>query len=399
MIKIALFSFGTLSVLVAGGYTIPETSLNSVALSAANIAHNHSADTAYYNPANMAFMKDENSLEVDMMYVGLGSNNYKGTHSATGEIRHDIDSKSEKFLVPSFHYVSSKANEARVGLSIVVPAGLSKRWDIQPAKSFAEEFTLQVVEINPSVAFTLHDKVALAFGFRILQSEGIVKSSGLVSRDLKGNSIDYGYNLALSYKPLTDLDIALTYRSKVNLTLQGDAKLYSGITLAYDNDVSVGVPLPATASIAFAYTLPFKTTLEFVYERDFWSAYHELDFDYATSIGGLTPYFDTPIAKDWNDINIFRLGITQELDKLSLMAGMVYSESAIPEETFSFELPETNSLSLSLGGRYQISEKVDIGLAALYSMRETRSVTNNSLSGEFSNGNILLVSAGIGYKF
>ena len=44
------------SMLVAGGYKIPEQSLNSMALGAAYVAHTMGADTAYFNPANMAFM-------------------------------------------------------------------------------------------------------------------------------------------------------------------------------------------------------------------------------------------------------------------------------------------------------------------------------------------------------
>ena len=39
------------SVVMAGGYKIPELSLNSMALGAAYIAHTTHADTAYFNPA------------------------------------------------------------------------------------------------------------------------------------------------------------------------------------------------------------------------------------------------------------------------------------------------------------------------------------------------------------
>ncbi len=393
MAKIALLSLVTASVLMAGGYKIPETSLNGLALSAANIAHNKSADAAYYNPANMVFMQDSNHLEVDLIYIGLDPVKYTPT---TGTA---ISAQSESFIVPSVHYVSGKAGETRIGLSIVTPGGLSKRWSEQPAKSSAEEFTLQVVEINPSVAIPVNDKVAVAFGFRIVHSTGIVKSTGSVSRDMTGDSLDFGYNLALSYKPNSEWDFGLTYRSQVNLTIQGNAKLYSGAVLAYNGDASLTVPLPATVSAAIAYTLPSKTTVEFVYERNIWSAYSQLDFDYATSIGGLTPYFDDPKTKNWNDTNAFRLGITQELDNMTLMAGAVYDETPVPEETIGFELPDSNSISVSLGGRYQLNKEIDIGLAALYSMRESRTLSNTSLDGEFTNANVLMVSAGVGYKF
>ncbi len=214
--------------LIAGGYKIPETSLNSVALGAATVAHSGGADAAYYNPANMAFMRDENVVEADLMYIGLGDVGYKGSYTTafgttTG---YDIESKKENFFVPSLHYVSQNISGARFGLSVVSPAGLSKRWGDAPAIFTAEEFTLKTIEVNPSVAFAVADKAAFAVGLRAIYSEGIVKSSSAIaSRDMDGDSMDFGYNLALSCKPTSELDLALTYRSKVDLSVKGDAAL------------------------------------------------------------------------------------------------------------------------------------------------------------------------------
>ena len=226
-----------------------------------------------------------------------------------------------------------------------------------------------------------------------------MKSSSAISRDLEGDSFDYGYNLALSYKPTTDLDMAITYRSKVDLGQEGTAKLYSPTGLAYDGGATVSVPLPALLNVAIAYTFATKTTVEFVYERNYWSAYSTLDFDYAANIGNLSPKFDDPIAKDWKDTTAYRLGITQKLDTMTLMAGVVIDESPVPDTTLSYELPDSNSISVSIGGRYQLNDKTDIGLSALYSMRESRKVNNADIEGTFSNSNVLIVSAGVGYKF
>ena len=417
MKKIALISLVASSVLMAGGYKIPETSLNGVALSAANIAHNKSADAAYYNPANMVFMTNENHMEADLTYIGLDAPNYKGSVSLNGTAlgTHDIDAESENFIVPSLHYVSEDVSGARFGVSIVVPGGLSKRWKNSVASYTAEEFTLETVEINPTIALPIGDKIGVAIGFRIVHTSGIVKStSPQASRDMTGDSLDFGFNAALAYKPTSELELGLTYRSQVDLTTEGDAKLsyidaaddffpYTGIhngTYTSDSGASVTVPLPAALSLAAAYTLPSKTTLEFVYERNFWSAYETLDFNYGASANFVTNHvFGTPIAKNWKNTNAFRLGITQELDKMTLMAGMVYDETPVPDETLGFELPDSDSFSVSLGGRYQINEKMDVGLAALYSMRDERTISNDDLTGEFTGGNVLMVSAGMGYKF
>jgi len=394
LIKITALSLIASGVIYAGGYKIPEVSTNGVALSAANVAHSHGADAAYYNPANMAFMNDENTIEVDTMYIHLDGTHYAGNDGTS------INAKDENFLIPSINYVSGKIANVRIGLSIVVPGGLTKRWSDSPAVDKAEEFSLSVIEINPTVAYPINDQIAVALGLRIVHSEGIVKSSSIASRDMEGDSFDFGYNLALSYKPTKALDIGITYRSNVDLTEEGNAKLYIGNAKVYDGGSSVTVPLPALLNLAIAYTFETKTTVEFVYERNFWSAYENLDFNYKSTIPAiLQPSMDAPISKDWKDTNAFRIGVSQEIDKLTLMGGIVIDESPVPEEKVSFELPDSDSVSVSFGGRYQINKKFNAGLGMLYSMRDDRTVNNEDIQGTFSNSDVLIISAGIEYKF
>jgi long-chain fatty acid transport protein len=396
MKRLSLLSVVVACSLYGGGYKIPEVSTNGAALSAANVACSHGADAAYYNPANMVFMDDKNEIEVDTMYIGLDDVHFQGSGSMAGV---NINAKSESFIIPSLNFVSAKLGSARVGLSISVPGGLTKRWDSAPASYSAKEFSLEVLEINPTVAIPLSDNLAVAFGFRMIHSAGVVKSSYVISRDMEGDSWDFGYNFALSYKPTKALSMALTYRSRISLDESGTAKLYTLNNLTYDGGSTVSVPLPALLNVALAYTFETKTTVEFVYERNFWSAYKTLDFNYAGNIGNLTPYFDDPIKKAWKDVSAYRLGITQELDKLTLMGGVVIDNSPVPDETLSFELPDSDSVSVSLGARYQVTDSINLGMSALYSMRDSRSTVNKNLSGEFSNSDVLIISAGLGYKF
>ena len=418
MKKIILTSLIASSVLMAGGYKIPETSTNAVALSAANIAHNQdNADAAYYNPAKMVFMSDKNHVEADLIYIGLDAPNYQGK---VGPGTYNLDAQKENFFIPSLNYVSGKLGDsnARVGVSISVPGGLTKRWEEEPAKTSAEEFTLQIVEINPTAAFEVTKDLAVAVGFRVVHTSGIVKSNGVanipslgglgnVSRDMTGDTIDFGYNLALAYKPTNNLDIALTYRSNVDLKVSGDAKLNTTLAggQSYDGTANVQVPLPAAFNAAVAYTLPTDTTIELVYEKTYWSAYQNLDFNYDGTEGPvLGAIFGKSIPKNWKDTNAYRLGITQKFDTLTLMAGAVIDESPVPASTLGFELPDSDSVAVSFGGRYEITKELDIGFAALYSMHDTRTIStadanDNGLVGEFTNSNVLIVSTGIGYKF
>lgn len=421
MKKGVLLSLCAGSILLAGGYKIPETSTNAVALGSANIAHNHSADAAYYNPANMVFMDDKHQIEVNVMHIGLDKVKYNGKVSGTGP--YPLESEKESFVVPSLHYVSKPLGEsgARVGVSIASPGGLSKRWKTEPAKTSAEEFTLKTVEINPTAAFKVSNTIGFAVGFRIVDSHGVVKSNGTaivnpsptlystVSRDMTGDGLDFGYNLALSYKPQKNLEFGVTYRSKINLQIDGHANLNATASTplaiipagSYSGDSGVSIPLPATLAIAGAYTFPTKTTLEVVFERTYWSAYKSLDFTYPTPLAHpvLKAAFDDSKPKNWDDTTTWRFGLTQEFNRVTLMAGLVIDDTPVPESTLSFELPDTNTVAYSVGGRYKLNENWDIALAGLYSKHKNRNVTNSSLSGTFSGGDITLISAGVGYKF
>ena len=391
---VSIVAAGTL---MAGGYKIPENSLDAVALSSACIAASNGADASYYNPANMAFSKDKSSaMELDLTYIGLTKVDYKGlTNFYVGNTLVATDprpssSESEDFFVPTIHYVSPAVGKMRMGLSVITPSGLSKKWKTDPAKKYAEEFTLKTVEINPTVSYKLTDAIAIGGGIRALYSDGVVKNA---KYDMTGDSWDFGYNLALSVKMDKDTTVALTYRSKINMTVTGST---SRTATGINSDVSVSLPMPAAFNMALSHTID-DTTLEVVIERTFWSSYQQLDFDFANTVNEAN--LGTPIPKLWSDTSAYRFGITHKMDKATLMAGYAYDETPIPNSTINYELPSSNANIFSLGGKYKYNENFEFGLAALTAIYKDRKVNNTILNGEFTNSKSYLVSASVEYKF
>lgn len=385
--------------LLASGYRIPEQSLNSVALSAAYVASANGADASYYNPANMSFMAQGAYTEVAMTYINLPKVNYTDAIASRSG-----DSKEEEFLMPNLHYVSPMMGNWRYGLSITAPAGLSKRWDESYPKQTADEFTLKVIEVNPTASYLVNDQFSVGFGLRGVYTDGVVRSdfpAATTSRDLSGDSIDFGYNLALSYKPIKDLTLAATYRSKVDLTVEGEATLtgFSG-TSYLGRGASVTIPLPASLAIATAYTMD-KTTVEFVFERTYWSSYKNLDFNYDYALTGSLATFDTPIAKNWKDVNAYRIGISHQWsDTLKLMAGFAIDKTPVPNNTLGFELPDSDAKLYSVGFEYKLSQNLKMGLAYLYDDKEERSATNSAgVNGTFTDSSAHLLTASFKYKF
>ena len=386
--------------LLASGYRIPEQSLNSVALSAAYVAGANGADASYYNPANMSFMENGAFTEVAMTYINLPKVDFSGT----APVAYSADSKEEQFLMPNLHYVSPMVGNWRYGLSITAPAGLSKRWDETFPKASAEEFTLKVIEVNPTASYLVNDNLSLGFGLRGVYTEGVIKQqrAGMYQNKMDADSIDFGYNLALSYKPIQDLTLAATYRSKVNLTVSGDAETTLGVNRS--GGVSTHIPLPASLAVAAAYTMN-KTTAEFVYERTYWSAYDSLDFQFDNT--NAEAALGVKRQKNWKDVNAYRIGVSHQYsDALKLMAGFAIDKTPTPDNTLGFELPDSDAKLYSVGFEYKLSQNLKMGLAYLYDVKEDRTVSNYNAAtnqtgstGTFSNSVAHLVTASFKYKF
>lgn len=405
MKKIIALSVVGSSIVMAGGYKLPEQSLNAIALSDAYVAHTMGADTAYYNPAAMVFMGENQYIEGALTLAHLPSQEYS-FGPLSGE------SETENLPIPTLFYVSKPMGNMRWGVSLVVPGGLTKRWKTPYQKLFAEEFTLKNIELNPVIAYKVNDKFSIGAGARVVYSEGVVKSDGNdagfpVKRHMEGNTVEFGYNLALLYKPTTDINFALTYRSNIDLTEDGQANLYfGGVGQQYNADVTV--PLPATFDVAISKTWQEKVTLEFKYQRIFWSTYKALDFNYDRPIQeDLVDAFDKPLIRDWQDTNSFRLGATIKMDnKLTAMFGIGIDESPVPLTTIGFELADSDSRVFSMGFRYQQNENLSWGASFLVSDKDSLSLTpgvaeNQILAkgGGFSEGGAFLTTVGIAYEF
>ncbi len=401
----------------ASGYRIPEQSLNATALSGAYAANTPAADASYYNPANMSWLENKWQADASLTWIHLASVEYTDNTTAS----RNSGSRTEDFALPNLHVVSPEYNNFRFGLSVVYPYGLSKRWDNSFPMTSAEEFTLKTYELNPTVSYKVGEKLSIGGGVRAIYTEGKVKSNGLIdidptagvtlsriSRDMSGDTTEYGYNLALTYRPVENLSLAATYRSKIDLDIEGDARLASSINGAtYSGDTSVSVPAPAVLTLASAYTCNSgRTTAEVTYDKTFWNAYDKLDFNYSSTVvdglGVLQAVFDNPKAKNWVNAEAFRIGVTHKFNtQWTVMAGFAIDKNPVPDQTLGFELPDSDAKIYSCGLRYQPTDNLTIGAAYLFDDKESRSVPTNTngVNGTFDNSAAHLVSAGLQYRF
>ncbi|MBW2684177.1 MAG: outer membrane protein transport protein [Deltaproteobacteria bacterium] len=385
----------------ASGWRIPEQSVDSTAKAGANIASSTRGDTAYYNPANMSWMADTWTLEGDLTYLYLSPIEYEDSRSPilNGE------SESEHFIIPTGFFVSPSYGGARFGFALVAPAGLSKQWEDPYPKTYAEEFSLTVLEANPTVSYGLGDMFSIAGGVRMIYADATVKSDGSgmgipLSRSMEGDTLEWGWNAAAAFKPMDALNISATYRSHIDLEFEDKADLnLMGNLMTLDT--TVDVPVPAVFALSVAYDVLENLNVELTWDRTFWSEYEHLHFHFTPTIPG-NP-FETPVSKNWDDTDAFRLGLTYAVNgTVTLMGGFGYDNNPAPAENIGFELPDSNAWLYSLGMQYKVSEHMELGIAALYDYKETRKVEanpQNVVYGEFSGASALLLTAGINYRF
>lgn len=405
---LALASMFVAGSAMASGWRIPEQSVDSTAKAGANIASSTRADAAYYNPANMAWLDDTWHAQIDATYLHLTEIDYTDSNDTT----RNGSSEPENFFIPTGFFVTPSFGGARVGLAITAPAGLAKRWLDPFPKTFAEKFSLEVIEVNPTVSYSFGDMVSIAAGPRMLYAKATVKSDGLLlipgvggpfrfSRDMDGDTTEWGWNVALAVKPIDALNISATYRSNVDLdfTDTADLRLFSGPLTTFNAEVSI--PVPAVFALSVAYDVLENLNVELTWDRTFWSHYKSLDFSFSPDVGAAN-IFETPQPRDWNDADAFRIGLTYTLNEaFTLMGGFAYDETPAPTENIGFELPDSNAWIYSLGVQYKVNENLDLGIAALYDYKESRNVVNASgtINGEFENASAFLLTAGLNYKF
>lgn len=378
-----LFSMLFPSRLWAAGYQIPNQSLRAVGIAGATVAYTPGPEASYYNPANMSFLDDLWQIETSLTMLHLPSISYADNRTPMM----DGASDSEMFYLPQIHLVSKKYSGARFGFSLTYPYGLAKQWSQPYPAATARKFSLDVIEANPSFSYAVSPKLSIGGGVRLTYTEGEVISGvpGL-SRELEGDDLCLGYNLAATYSPSPPWRISATYRSEVDLGLEGDADLNAAVNgttvMGYSGPGYLDVPLPAVFSLATSYTWE-RLTFEIVWNRTFWSAVDSFDFQYDQSFLG-TPFdaFDRPLVKDWEDSDAFRFGLTWEINTVwQATFGFAIDETPVKEETLGFELPDSDGYMYSAGVRYAVSDRVKIGVSYIFYYTTSRSVTGEPVAG------------------
>ncbi|RKZ67452.1 MAG: transporter [Gammaproteobacteria bacterium] len=377
----------------ASGFGVTETSASAQGNAYAGAAANaEDASTVWFNPAGM--MKLESNqiivgghyIKTSSSFVNQGSTHADGSAMLGGN---DEDAFAEA-LVPNFYWVTAINEEMKFGLGITAPFGLVTDYDDTWVGRYHGVLSdLKTVNINPSLAFQLNEKLSVGVGISIMLLDitltsavdfgSLLGAPGAADgfADLTGDNLDvsnvgYGFNLGLMYDFTPKTTLGLAYRSEVDQEVEGKAKFKVPTSAApilssgafVDSGLSAAITLPQSFSISVAHEMEKLTLLADVTWTG-WSSFDELRIKYDNPAQP-----DSVTTEDWEDTFRYSIGVDwQQSEKLTLRTGIALDEAAVPsDERRTPRIPGNDRTWLSFGGTYIISPAftVDIGYTHIF---------------------------------
>ncbi|VGO22396.1 OmpP1/FadL family transporter [Pontiella sulfatireligans] len=356
----------------ADGYRNPPPTAEGIGRSGANMIFVDDASAVFYNPANLA-MQEESSIVVDATLARV-KNKFKSDSSGTKTAKSDADWQ----LLPNVFF-SMPAGDTGVvlGMGIGTPYGQGidyNKKDLVNMPAFSGAFgepeppaiysaEVGLINFNPTIAFKVHERVAIGVGADIYYSKLEFKQyypwgeiapifeSGNVKAD--GDGFGYGGNAAVTWNMTDRQRMAFSYRSEVKVKYEGDFKINT-----------VGPPNPATGEPAFSskrsdfdMDIKYPTTLGLGYgiqvtdainveanlEWLGWSVNKTLEADLGSN-GSMK------VPQKWDDTITFSIGSDWQFSEhFTFRTGYAYIETPIPEKTVAPSLPDADRHVLSVG--------------------------------------------------
>ena len=422
---VLLVSIGAVFHAGAAGFALYEASTKGSVMGGAVIGHATDASTVYHNPANMT--------RLDGVHTMLGVTVIAPKGDLTFLDSGRSYSLRSKYFTPPHAYLSYQVAERWwFGTGIYSPYGLGTDFRSGWRGDYNNAGTeITTLNLNPNVAFMVTDDLSLALGAQIMYLDLVMQKSNFLrlvpqlqhtalgplvtsSRlNLKGDSIGYGWNIALSYDITDDLSFGFVYRSRVKHHVGGVARIsgngpLGGAMFGLPDRSSAGgdVTLPDSFSAGLNYKASERLTLGTIATFTHWSTYERLVMNFSSGLGR-APNTTTPLIsqsrteKDWS--NVWRLGFGADYvlsGPWSVQAGYVFDECPINTANGDFLLPAGNRNLFSLGVSYDESDwTVQLGYTYLIMKTAHYRAPDIGVPVKFQDAGAHMVAFSLGKKF
>lgn len=351
----------------------------------------------YFNPAGLT------QLDRPMLSIGAAVLLLESDYETRSGQSVSMDNFTP--VVPNFYFSSPAKQKWAYGIGVNSPFGLETHWgDTSPLRYLATDSHLTLVNINPTVAYEVNDRLSLGFGVvygvtdaklrsRVNQTalNSLLNMAPTLSPDggkkLQGSGDAWGYNAGVLLRASPRHRWGLSYRSELKSHIKGSVEL-SGLEGAaqnlfggetYETDAETDIKFPETLILGYAFT-PGRWVFEIDGEWAHYSRINEtnLTFTQETNpnrLGVLNSSNPTP--RDWKSTWNMGVGANYTFnDTWQARGGYFHYPRVIPTATFEPTIPESSHNGFTLGGTFSRSA-FSVDAAYNYIVFNKRSVTNN----------------------
>lgn len=380
------------------GFALYEAGARASALGGAMVARADDPSAIFYNPAGITQLEG-------LRVMGGISPIIPNTDVVTrlGPVSTGNHMKDKVFFPPHF-YVSFHVPSSPLwlGLGVFSPFGLGVEFDSGwPGRFNNIKTSISSVNINPTVAVKITDYLAagagLDFMFFTFEQRRALPVPFLGAQDtmIKAESVGYGVNAGLLFKPTDYFSAGVSYRSQVRQKLNGDVAFAPASFLNTDVEGKVILPDMIFTGVMFKPIKQLSVEAGFIYTR--WSLFRQLDIHFANALGTLSE------KKNWRDVWRVQLGVEyRAADWLDLRAGYVYDQEPIPDEFADYIVPASDRHYFSFGPGFRWRQWT-LDLSYTIMLMADRTINNSQTLGvlpsTYQNRYAHILGLSLGYRF
>ena len=359
LLTIVAASLLTSQAVATNGDNLIATGAKSRAMGGTQVSANHGAESAMYNPAMIADVKESISASVMLFNADVTAATLAGEKT----------SQTDPSIIPNMAYVKPINKEFTAGFAVFGAAGMGVDYSGH-AELANMETELMLLKISAPFAYKATDvfTVGLApvitYGSLRINGDFANGAGGVNSKhDDATTDAALGFEAGLSYKLSSELNLALVYKSATKLT--------------YKDQI-------ATAASYFGLT-GISNTLEQPSEMGLGFSYHgennRVNMDIKTIRWAETEgYGDF----NWDNQNVVAIGYSYVSNGWSISAGFNRSETTLTERSLTsgndasainqlnlIGFPATSETAYSLGVTFDMSKTLTLVSAIVISPEVT----------------------------
>ena len=323
------------------------------------------ASTIFFNPAGLTYVPGRQVVVAGHLIVPSA----KFSGSATSALPVPLPTGNggdagEATFVPNAYYSMDVGPNLKFGIGLNAPFGLTTEYDTDwKGQAQAVKSDLKTLNVNPSLAWKMNDRLSLGVGLNWQRIEAELTSvHPLAHIPVNMEGEDNG-SWGWSAGALWSLDVAsrlgFAYRSSIEHRLKGN------LTAATSTPVYADVELPATAS--FSYWRRLNGTWEVLADVTWteWSDFRSLDIQRQSD--GVTL---SSVPEHWDNVWRYSVGLTYRPNRSwTWRMGVAYDESPVPDPAHRTpRIPDSDRTWIAVGGQYRMSpaSAVDFGYTHIF---------------------------------